>query len=58
MSVDGGSGGGLWWWGVGGGWIDWVCLAESDGESGCVLVGGVGEEAWFRGTRTEISADL
>lgn len=48
MSVDGGSGGGLWWWWGGvGGWIDWVCLAESDGESGYVSVGGVGEEAWF-----------
>ena len=36
------------WWGAGcGGWIDWVCLAESDGESGCVSVGAVEEEAWF-----------
>ena len=41
-----GCGGG--WRGAGcGGWIDWVCLAESDGESGCVSVGAVEEEAWF-----------
>ena len=50
MGCGGGGGGGRW--------IDWVCLAESKGESGCVSVGGVGEEAWFRGTRAEISAEI
>lgn len=33
---------GGWRGGGCGEWIDWVCLAESDGESGCVSVGAVG----------------